>query len=188
MTKRISLSEIAHNIVREYLREGDASIDATLGNGHDTLFLAQCVGATGHVYGFDIQIQALEATKLRLHEYEMLSRATLFLASHAEMLGHVPRSVRAIMFNLGYLPGADKNIITRADSTLLALNQACNLLAEEGVMTVMVYPGHAGGEEEARQVEQWVQQLDSEQYQSQIIFSQHHKISAPRLFVVRKFT
>ena len=186
MTKRISLSETAQVIVRAHLKDGDVAVDATLGNGYDTVFLTQCVGETGHVYGFDIQVQALESTRLRLLEREMVNRATFFQASHVEMTSYVPCRVRAIMFNLGYLPGSDKNIITQADSTLLALDQACRLLLEQGVMTVMAYPGHAGGEEEAVRVEQWLQQLKPLQYSSQIIFSQHHKVNAPRLFVIRK--
>ncbi len=186
MSKRISLSEIAHDIVRAYLQEGDSAIDATLGNGHDTLFLAQCIGATGRVYGFDIQAKALQATQERLHEHGVLERAILRLESHANLTSYVCRPVQAVMFNLGYLPGADKHIVTKSESTLAALSSACGLLASRGVMTVMVYPGHPGGAEEASAVEQWLQQLNPEQYQTQAFFSEHQKASAPRLFVIRK--
>ena len=41
-------------------------VDGTLGNGHDTVFLAKLVGPNGHVYGFDIQEQAIVSTKKRL--------------------------------------------------------------------------------------------------------------------------
>lgn len=192
MTKRISLAETAHEMIRAHLHPGDRAIDATLGNGHDALFLAQCVGEAGHVYGFDIQSQALQSTRLRLQEQGLQVRITLLLASHAEMARHVPQAwhgrIQAIMFNLGYLPGTDKSVITQPESTLAALTSACALLARHGLMTVMVYPGHAGGDEEARAVEQWMRQLNPERYQIQIIFSHHHQASAPRLFVLRKLT
>lgn len=190
MTKRISLSETAHGMIRGHLREGMLAIDATLGNGHDTVFLAQCVGEFGHVYGFDIQRQAVQATELRLRQQGMQGRATLFLASHADMVRHIPPDlqgrIQVIMFNLGYLPGADKSIITRTDSTLLALEAACRLLAERGLMTIMAYPGHSGGDQETDGVTQWLDRLDVSQYQSQIVFSQYHQAGAPRLFVIRK--
>ncbi|MGY6275582.1 tRNA (mnm(5)s(2)U34)-methyltransferase [Methylomonas sp. MgM2] len=186
MSKRISLSETAHDAVRTHLHHGDLAVDATLGNGHDALFLTQCVGKTGHVYGFDIQAGALQATGLRLREHGMLNRATLLQVSHAELAEYVPGQVKAIMFNLGYMPGSDKKIMTRAESTLSALNAACQILESHGVMTVMAYPGHVGGEEEAGCVELWAGQLNPAQYRSQMICSEHHKASAPRLFVIRK--
>ena len=51
----------AHRLLAQATPAGGTAIDATAGNGHDTLFLAQCVGANGRVYAFDIQPQALAA-------------------------------------------------------------------------------------------------------------------------------
>ena len=188
--KHISLAETAHNIIRESLKAGDVAIDATLGNGHDTLFLAQCVGETGHVYGFDVQLQALQASRQRLIQHGLLSRVTLIHASHADMIQHTPLilhgQIKAIMFNLGYLPGTEKRIITQASSTLPAVETACRLMAGQGVLTVMAYPGHAGGDEETHCLELWLQQLDADNYESQTIYSHHHQATAPRLFVIRK--
>lgn len=188
--KRISLLELAHNTVGAYLGPGDIAVDATLGNGHDALFLAQCVGAEGQVFGFDIQQQALANSYQRLLEHGLHSRATLHLASHADMLQHIPEhwhgAVRAVMFNLGYLPGADKAVITQIDSTLRALNAACSLLAPRAVMTVLAYPGHAGGDLEAEQLADWCEQLDSPGFKWDVVLSSHDQPSAPRLFVIRK--
>lgn len=187
---RISLTEVAHNIVRGQLSSGQLAIDATLGNGNDCVFLAQCVGSTGHVYGFDVQQQAIYMSQQRLTEFGILAEVSLIHASHAHMVEHIPvklqGQIQAIMFNLGYLPGSDKTVITQSDSTLQAVNAACQLLAGQGVLTVTAYPGHAGGLEETRKLEQWFQQLDLACYQSEIIFSHHHQQSAPRLFVIRK--
>jgi len=190
MTKRISLTEVAQQVIKPLLSEGMTAIDATVGNGHDTLFLAQCVGRGGQVYGFDIQPKAIDETRRRLRAQGMHEVAVLNLASHAEMAKILPCTlhgvIQAIMFNLGYLPGAEKQIITHADSTLQALDAACLLLAEQAVMTVIAYPGHAGGDEETQRVERWFQQLDPHRYQFNTILSQQQKETAPKLFVLRK--
>ncbi|MDX8129448.1 SAM-dependent methyltransferase [Methylomonas sp. LW13] len=190
MTKPISLLETAHHIVGSYLDPGDVAVDATVGNGHDTVFLAQSVGASGHVFGFDIQRQALINSFQRLLQLDLQRRVILRLASHADMLLHVPEQwrgrVRAVMFNLGYLPGADKTVITQIDSTLAALNAASGLLAPRAVITVLAYPGHAGGDLETQQLAAWSGQLDGTHFTSEVILSSHDKPSAPRLFVIRK--
>ena len=187
---RISLAETAHQLIIEQLKTGDAVIDATLGNGHDALFLAQTIGATGQLFGFDIQEAALNNSRERLQTQQIQTSVTLFQASHAEMLTLIPQQwhgkIQAIMFNLGYLPGADKTLITQAASTLQALAAATQLLAEQGVLTVMAYPGHAGGDQESEQLAAWCQQLTTQQFSCQIILSHHDKPTAPRLFVIRK--
>ncbi|MCQ8117452.1 tRNA (mnm(5)s(2)U34)-methyltransferase [Methylomonas rosea] len=190
MINRISLLETAHDIVSSYLEPEDIALDATLGNGHDTVFLARCLGIGGHVFGFDIQQQALINSFQRLLQHDLQRRVTLRLASHADMLSHIPAQwhgrVRAVMFNLGYLPGADKTVITQIDSTLAALDSACVLLAPCAVITVLAYPGHAGGDLETEQLAAWCRQLDGACFTSEVVLSSHDKPSAPRLFVIRK--
>ncbi len=190
MTRISSLVETAHNFVRQNLPQGSIVIDATLGNGHDTIFLAQSVGDNGQVYGFDVQAEALQATMQRLRQHDLLHRATLIHASHALMDEHIPQKfhgqIQAIMFNLGYLPGADKSIITQADSTLTAINTACRLLATPGMLTVLAYPGHVGGNEETLCLSAWCRQLDQCRFQVDIVLSQQDKPRAPRLFVIQK--
>ncbi len=188
--KRISLTESAHDCIREHLLMGDVVIDATLGNGYDTLFLAQSVAASGHVYGFDVQATALAATTQRLQQHNLQDRVTLYQTSHANMREHISAdllgSIKAIMFNLGYLPGADKSIMTQAESTLQALSLACEFLSAQGVMTILAYPGHVGGDLETRSVEDWLSRLDAERYVVESIFSHQHQAASPRLFVIRK--
>ena len=38
---------LAADILRRTLQDGDAVVDATMGNGHDTLFLCSLAGETG---------------------------------------------------------------------------------------------------------------------------------------------
>ena len=155
----MQLTSIAQAWLSAHIQIGDPVIDATLGNGFDALFLAQSIGETGVIYGFDIQQEAINnTTQLLQHES---CQQTFFLQGHEHMMAHIPQEkhghIQAIMFNLGWLPKSDKNIITHADSTILALKQSLQLLAPNGRMSIMLYPGHHGGDSEAAQVTTWLQ-------------------------------
>lgn len=188
--KRISLVNTAHDLIRDILRPGDIAIDATVGNGHDTVFLAEQVGPSGHVYGFDIQQAAIDSTLNKFRHSKLSDCLTLTHASHADMDNkiptHVHSKIRVIMFNLGYLPGGDKSVITQTDSTLKALTIASRILAFKGIITLLAYPGHQGGDIETDQVRSWCKQLNTEQFKVSTIYSTEHKDTAPRLFVIRK--
>jgi predicted methyltransferase len=147
------LTELAHHAVRAVLGPGDVAVDATAGNGHDTRFLCDLVGPTGHVFAFDVQPSALENAARMV---EGASHVVLLQRDHAEMHDAIPPrfhgQVAAVMLNLGYLPGGDKSIVTRTESTLTAIRAALRLLRPGGVLTVIAYPGHPGGREEAAAV------------------------------------
>lgn len=151
------LTAIAWEMVRVGLQPGATAIDATAGNGHDTRFLAECVGERGRVFAFDIQPEAIEATRAAIMGF---ANVTLIQRNHAELGDAIPPefhgSIGAAMFNLGYLPGGDKTKTTRPDSTVMALRAAFRLLREGGIVTVLAYTGHPGGAEEAEAVAQWV--------------------------------
>src|SRR5262245_60831687 len=123
MTPRIT--ELAHNAVRAVVRPGDFAVDATVGNGHDTRYLAELVGPEGVVYGFDIQPEALVAAGVLLVDF---SKFALFLCDHAKMCEIISAEyhgrVAAVMFNLGYLPGGSHAITTTAATTIRALAAA----------------------------------------------------------------
>lgn len=142
---RISLVTLAQQAIAEVLGAGDHAVDATAGNGHDTLFLARTVGAAGHVTGFDIQPTALAATRHRLQEHNLLAPVQLIAAGHETMEQHVAGPIRAAMFNLGYLPGGNKALTTQPGTSLRGLAAACRLLAPGGRISVMVYTGHPVG-------------------------------------------
>ncbi len=153
------LTNIAQAWLSAYIQTGDTVIDATLGNGFDALFLAQSIGRTGTIYGFDVQQEAINSTTQRLQDEPC--QQVFFLHSHEHMMTHIPQEehghIQAIMFNLGWLPNSDKSIITHADTTILALKQSLQLLAPNGRMTIILYPGHHGGDSEAVQVTAWLQ-------------------------------
>jgi len=181
------LIEEAHRAVADVVRLGDVVVDATLGNGHDTLFLARCVGNSGQVFGFDVQQQAIRSTGKRLAEADIAeSVCQLYLESHAKMGKHVPEGVRAVMFNLGYLPGGDKAMITRIDTSLAAVTAALRLLAAGGVLTVMCYPGHEGGSQEALAVKKLLAGIGSESFDVELLERDGASASAPFLLVAKK--
>jgi tRNA A58 N-methylase Trm61 len=139
---------------------GSLVIDATAGNGHDTVFLAERVGASGRVLAFDVQQAALLATRSRVTEAGILGRVELILKSHLRMGEHAdPGSVAAVMFNLGYLPGQGHELTTEVGETLAALETATGLLQGGGALSVVCYPGHPAGAIEAEAVESWMSQL-----------------------------
>jgi ubiquinone/menaquinone biosynthesis C-methylase UbiE len=148
---------LAQQFLRAVIQPGDLVIDATAGNGHDTLFLAECVGAGGRVLAFDVQEAAVASARQRIEAAGLAGRAAFFRESHERMGAHADDgSVAAIMFNLGYLPGEQHDLTTEAEATLRALEVAARILKPGGVLTVVCYPGHAAGEVEAVAVEQWM--------------------------------
>lgn len=154
--------QLAHTYWQDYLQSGDSAIDATCGNGYDTLLLSQLAlrGENGHVYAFDIQEQALAITQKRLEAHltaTQLRRVQLIKGCHSNFMG-IPQEntnpIRLIVYNLGYLPGGDKTYTTVEKTTLLSMQKACELLAPEGLISITCYPGHpAGAAEESALIE-----------------------------------
>ncbi|WP_144555212.1 class I SAM-dependent methyltransferase [Bacillus sp. X1(2014)] len=154
----------AKNLLKKAVHPGDVVIDATVGNGYDTVFLAELVGASGHVFGFDIQEEAIAASKERLIKQSLSERVTLFQSGHEHITQMIPNNcigkVTASIFNLGYLPGSDKTIVTRPETTIAALQQLLEMLAPEGIIILVIYHGHKGGAEERDSLLDYCQQID----------------------------
>lgn len=185
------LTELAQAAVRELLRPGDLAIDATAGNGHDTLFLAQVVGAEGTVWACDVQEPAIAATRMLL-AIEGHRHVELFREDHSQLASRLPESARgqisAVMFNLGYLPGGDKSVTTLADSTRTALDSLWDFVRPGGIVTILAYPGHAGGEAESRGVDAFAASLRLNGHDVTIQEGPPGKAPSPRLTIVRRST
>jgi len=139
---------VARMIAERSIASGDTVVDATAGNGHDTVLLAQAVGESGKVYAFDVQDAAIDATWARCAAAGLDGRVELVKDSHAHLDRYLSVPVSCIMFNLGYLPGADKSFVTQSKSTVAASEAAVRLLTVNGSVLWVVYPGHDNGEEE----------------------------------------
>lgn len=203
--RRPLLTQIAHQHLRETVQAWQAAhpagtprlaIDATAGNGHDTVFLAALLGAGGEVAAFDIQPQALAATAARLRAHAAsatlpaLAKVRLIDASHAEMLDALPPQWRgavcAATFNLGYLPGGDKTCVTLAESTLVALEATLQLLAPGGLLSVLCYRGHAEGGTETAAIRNWLATLPACYSQQWIHAAADAPPHAPLLLHIRR--
>ncbi len=157
-----TLTRRAHQAIRETLMPGELAIDATAGNGFDALALCEAVGATGTVWAFDAQASAIESAR-RLLEGRGWRNVRLIHECHSRMTELVPPEhhghVGAVMFNLGYLPRGDHSVTTQAATTRPALEQAFALLRPGGVITIVVYTAHQGGQEESQIVRDWLNRL-----------------------------
>ena len=138
-------------------------IDATCGNGGDTAFLCRLVGPEGRVLGFDIQPEAIASTRARLETQGLA--AELFCDSHANLLHYVrPGTADIVMFNFGWLPGADHRVFSTADSSIPALEAALTALRPGGVLSAILYSGRVIGTGEKQSILGWLRALPLEKY------------------------
>ncbi|MEW4487817.1 class I SAM-dependent methyltransferase [Thalassoglobus sp. JC818] len=186
----VQLTELAHSLLRDVVRTGDLAIDATAGNGHDTLFLSELVGSIGRVIACDVQQEALDSTHKLLQQHDK-ENVDLVLESHATLLPRIAEEAAqiasAVMFNLGYLPGGDKTRTTTADSSSVAIRAATLLLKPNGVLTVTAYVGHPGGLDEAIRVEELIQtRCESDEFESLYEPLIDSSSNAPRLYAIKR--
>lgn len=152
--------EIAQQIWKSILTKEECAIDATCGNGHDTVKLAALAKT---VYAFDIQSEAIRVSKDRVSEHK-LDNVHFYQQCHSSFPSEIT-DVRLIVYNLGYLPGCDKNITTLTPTTLKSLENACNLIKPGGMITVTCYPGHEEGQIEEKKILEWAEQLNPSVWQ-----------------------
>ena len=147
---------LARDALLQAVNAGDTVVDATMGNGHDTLFLAEQVGPEGHVCAFDIQA------------------------------GSVPAGIASAVFNLGWLPGGDHTVTTRTASTRQAVLAALELLKPGGIVTICAYPGHPEGEKELEMLIQLLSSLSNRAYNVLRQTFLNAGPGAPECFVIQK--
>lgn len=178
----------SHTLLKEVIQTGDTVVDATMGNGHDTAFLAQLVGLNGLVYAFDVQEQALQNTEKKLVESGVREQVRLVHQGHETIATIIPKetTLRAAIFNLGYLPKSDKQIITKPDTTKKALDALIARLEPAGRIILVVYYGHDGGEAELAMIQDYSQNLPQEMYSVLTYQFINQKNNPPILFCIEK--
>lgn len=152
--------DVSHDFLAEVLDANSITLDATMGNGNDTVFLAK---QSRKVYAFDVQKEALEKTRQRL-SVEGLTNVDLILDGHENLDQYLSEPITAAIFNLGYLPSADKSVITKPNTTVQAIEKALERLEEGGRLAIMVYYGHEGGQMEKDAVLDYVSHLNQKTY------------------------
>ena len=145
------------------IEAGDTVVDATAGNGEDTVYLASLVGETGKVYAFDIQSAAIENTKKRLAD-ENLHNVVLINDGHENIDQYVKEKIKCAVFNLGYLPKGDKQIVTKPETTVAAIAKCIGLLDEHGIILVCAYTGHPGGRDEYVKIYEYFKKINNTHY------------------------
>ena len=187
----IPLTQQAQEMIRRVVRNGESSIDATAGNGHDTHFLAELSGTAGTVYAFDVQQSALDSTARRLADAN-LHNVILIKRCHGQLAESIPADLQgriaAVMFNLGYLPHGDKSVTTTVESTLHGIAAATRVLRYEGLLTILAYTGHDGGSSESEAVEKFLDTLPASEFSVSQVGSQPGRLPGPRLFVVQRLS
>lgn len=165
--KVLGVLPFARLLLDQAVEKGDVVIDATAGNGHDTVYLAKLVGDQGTVFSFDIQETAINSTKKRIEEHHCHSQVLLFQRGHEEAKTLIPTEkhgqIAGAVFNLGYLPGGDKAIVTKPETTITAINDIFSMLKKEGIIVLVVYPGHEEGKNERDQLVSFGSSFDQQE-------------------------
>ena len=175
---------LMHMALVPVLERAEVVVDATAGNGHDTLFLAEHTPETARIYAFDIQPQAIANTKARTAQYA--GRIHYILGSHEQLAAQVPGQLDAVLFNLGYLPGAEHTAVTRHESTKCAVKQALAKLKVNGIAVIVVYPGHPEGKVEADMLAAELAALPCRQFTVGCYRLLNHPQHAPYAYLVER--
>lgn len=178
--------KLAHFLLQPHLKKCRHAVDATAGNGWDSLFLAQNIPDDAVLYAFDVQASALKSTRELLCKYNVYNKVKLIEDSHENLSMHIAGSLDIVMFNLGYLPGNDHTITTSADSTVRAIKQALSLLNYGGFATVIAYPGHETGLVEYQQVNKLLKSLPTKNYAVNCWAGINTAKPSPILYVIEK--
>jgi hypothetical protein len=182
------LTAAATSWIEAALFDGALAVDATVGNGYDTLFLAHRVGPKGTVLGFDVQKAALAGARELLKFVGSLDRVSFIHDSHSLLANYLPAdaAIQGAMFNLGYLPRGNRQIFTRPDTTIMALRGVLTNLAARGRITILVYRGHEEGVLEYVEVRKFLEQLSDDEWIVEEFASTSDSPIAPRLFRIQK--
>lgn len=183
ITKRV------HEFIKPLLDIGDFAIDATMGQGYDTLFLHQQVGDKGLVIGFDIQEKAISMTQEligKTNSVQYIMNSHEYINDYLPIIDNQVRKPKVIMFNLGYLPGGEKTITTEVAVTQKSIIISLDILANNGLLSVVTYPGHEEGAIEDEEISQLFSQLPSKQYEVILILNHNRSNKAPKHYLVYK--
>lgn len=163
--RQLQITSWCHEMIRLWVPEGGVYVDATMGNGNDTLLFCKLAGKEGRVYAFDIQETALQRTRELLGTHQVLECAELILDSHEHMDQYIEEgSADAVCFNFGYLPGGDHRIATMAGTSVKAVRKALKILKPGGMASLCIYCGGDTGYEEKKRILADLKELPAKEY------------------------
>ncbi len=173
--------KLSHEHIKEHIKLGDTVVDATMGRGRDTLLLASIVGECGKVYAFDIQEEALSSTSALLFDNN-IKNTELILDSHENIKNYV-KSAKAVIFNLGFLPGGDHTIFSRGETSIKAIKAALDILEDGGFISICSYYGGDTGFSEKDTLLDFFKNLDQNKY-TVMLHSFYNRKGCPPLFII----
>lgn len=173
--------KLSHEHMKMHINKGDTVVDATMGRGRDTLLLANLVGNEGFVYSFDIQKEALSSTEKLLSENN-ITNTTLILDSHENLKNYV-KSARAVIFNLGFLPGGDHFVFSHGETSIRAIAASLDILENDGFISICSYYGGDTGFEERDALLTYLENLDQKKY-TVMLQSFYNRKGCPPLFII----
>lgn len=180
------ITEVNKIFLEKIIEKGHVVIDATMGNGYDTVYLGNLVGETGKVYAFDVQEEALTSTRKKVVRDNMEDRIELIHDGHENLDKYVKEEVSCVVFNLGYLPRAKHMVITKPYTTLEAIKKSLELLKPNGIISIAAYIGHEGGLDEKNYICEYLDNLDQKQYNVLHMEFTNQINNPPQLILVEK--
>ena len=180
------ITEVNKIFLDKIVQKGDIVIDATMGNGYDTIYLGNLVGENGKVYAFDVQEEALKSTKKKVERDNMTDRVELILDGHQNLDKYVKEEVSCVVFNLGYLPRAKHVVITKPDTTLEAIKKSLKLLKPNGIISIAAYIGHEGGLEEKNYICEYLDNLNQNEFNVLHMQFTNQINNPPQLILIEK--
>lgn len=181
-----SAVKLAQFLLLPHLEKCRRAVDATAGNGWDSLFLAANTPDYAIIYSFDIQKSALAKTSDLLTEHNLLSKVKLIEDNHENIANYIVDQIDFAMFNLGYLPGKDHNITTQASTTIKSIKQTLTLLRVGGFLTIIAYPGHESGQLEFDEVNKLLKALPTRMFAVNSWVPVNASRKPPILYVIEK--
>ena len=180
------ITEVNKIFLDKIVQKGDIVIDATMGNGYDTIYLGNLVGENGKVYAFDVQEEAIKSTKKKVERDNMTDRVELILDGHQNLDKYVKEEVSCVVFNLGYLPRAKHVVITKPDTTLEAIKKSLKLLKPNGIRSIAAYRGHEGGLEEKNYICEYLDNLNQNEFNVLHMQFTNQINNPPQLILIEK--
>jgi len=149
------ITDTVKKLLLDNVKEKNISVDFTLGRGNDTIFLSENFN---YVYSFDLQKECIDDFELK-----NIQNVKLILDSHENVDKYID-GFDCGMYNLGYLPGSNKEITTNAESTLISFYKAVNILNICGFISIVLYIGHNQGKRESQEVLEFCSRLDNKRF------------------------
>jgi len=181
-----------HTLLSQVIKPGMTALDATCGNGYDSIFLASLLKDHGSLTVMDIQPEAIQSTAKKLAENGFIDthkdlKINFIQDSHNHIDQYfVASSIDVCIFNLGYLPGGDKTITTEVSTTLEAVKQTLICMKSGGILVVICYPGHSEGMAEKEALTILLNQLPQKQYDVSFTSFINQRGQPPVMWLIEK--